>query len=1060
MFAGRARELDRLSLGLQEAEQGRTVAFALFGEPGIGKTRLATELSQRAQQKGFRVCWGRAWESGGAPVLWPWRQLLEAAGVPPGPELLESPARSGEFSVSDPEQARFAQFHGVLRSLKHALAAGPLLCVLDDLHAADLASIELATFVLRSLRDQRLFLLCTYRDREASAPGLRAAVSRLTREAEAIGLERLSAGESAAVVQEAMGARGDAVAAALYRATAGNPLFLVETLRSLSAEQLAVLSLEQLPVADGISTVVNQRAARLDGRQRELLGAASAIGREGELRLWAELLELPLAALEPLLEPLFATGLVARTGPLTFAFSHALVRDAIYLELSASERQRLHEQLARVLHSRVAAGERRLIEPRAHHALLAPALPVEQITAWVLEAASLLRARASWEAAIALLERALAVVPGDAPGRAELSLAHGWALGDAGQTDAMRECFRAVAQKGRQLRDPVLFARAVLGLGSHYVFGDPQTELFALLDEALAGLGDGHAALHARLTARKAAAMTPALEGEQALTLARAAVREVRSTADARAQLEVAVAAGSAMGDFEPADQRLAVNTELVRLARDAGEPVLELRGVSRLVTDHLELGDVARADAFALEREKLVQALQLPRLAATTPLFRSMRAMGAGEFALCEDAIAEVQRSLAEAPEPGLQRLIALHAFWLALLRDDRAAVEKILPEALRAAASIPSFPVLLSAAAHAQRGDAAAARRELSGLDARLPGLHSTMGLVTLAPAALIAGESAHARTAFELLQPRAHLNAVWGLFGLVFGPPVAMTLGTLACALGEAPSAADHFAAAHARAAATRAAAHAAWVCFHHGCALIGPLNDPDEGRRQLEAAASRAAALGMKGLEERAGAALGKAVEAPAKKGAPSKPPPAPASDELRMEPQGSDWIVRHGARQVLVPNMKGMPMLAELIAHPNREIHALELVGEGEGVADAGDSGELLDEEAKATYRARLRELAGALEDAEELGQVERAESIRSEVEALRHELSRAVGLGGRDRRGQASAERARIAARRRLRDAIARIAQADAELGDFLERSVRTGQYCSYAPERTGRRKQ
>jgi len=1015
MLAGRDRELEQLTRGLDAAAGGRTAAFALVGEPGIGKTRLATELSERARERGFRVCWGRAWEAGGAPALWPWRQLLEGAGVQAS--TFDAAASTAEFPASDPEQARFAWFRGVLGALERALEQQPLLCVLDDLHAADLASIELATFAARSLRSRRLFLLCTWRDREAAQPGLRDAVSRLAREATPIGLQRLTQGESAALVHDAMGERGDAVAGSLFRATAGNPLFLVETLRSLSLGQAGALSAEELPVAEGITAVVRQRTAKLDEAQRGLLAAASAIGREGELDVWADAVSLRPPELSRQLEPLLATGFVSRVGPGGFAFSHALVRDAIYLELPAASRERLHEKLAEVMHAR------QRIEPRAHHALLAGTLPPEQLTAWVVEAAAQLRSRTAWEAAVALLDRALTVVSSP-----ELALARGWALGDAGDTDGMRRCFRAVAEQARSARDAVLFARAVLGLGSHYLFGDQQTELIALIDEALGSLGGGHPALHARLTARKAAAMTPAPHGEHALALARAAVAEVRTTSDARAQLEVAVSAGSAMGEFAPADERVPVNGDLVRLARERGEPVLELRGVSRLFTDHLELGDLGRADAFLLERARLIQAHQLTRFDVATPLFASMRAMGAGDFATCDAAIAEVRRRIEGSTDAAVQRLLAMHAFWLALLRDDRAAVDAALPEALRMTASIPAFSTMISAAAHAQRGALEAARRELAAVDDSLPWLHSTMALHTVAHVAAAAGSRRHLRAAYDLLRPRAHLNATWGLIGLVFGPPVSMTLGVLASALGDAAAAAKHFEAAHARASSTRAGVHEAWVCFHHGQAL----NDA----RQLAAARAKAEALQLTGLAQRIGVA-----------------PPQDAGG-LTLSQEGGGWRVRSGAREVLVPNMKGMSMLAELIAHPDREIHALELVGEGEGVADAGDGGELLDDEAKAAYRARARELAEVLEEAEELGQADRADTARSELEALRRELSRAVDVRGRDRRAQTGAERARIAARRRLRDAIARIAQADAELGALLDSAVRTGTYCCYAPNR------
>jgi hypothetical protein len=1080
MLAGRAAEIDRLTAGLRAAASGQTVAFALVGEPGIGKTRLATELADRARAEGFRVCWGRAWEAGGAPAFWLWRQLLEAAGVPASLEAVELASGSREFSASDPEQARFAQFHQVATALGEAASRGPLFCVLDDLHAADLASIELAAFVLRTLRGQRLFLLCSFRDREANQQPLREAMGRIAREAEVLVLQRLSADESAALVREAMGEHGQAIAGTLHRATSGNPLFLVETLRSLALA--GSYDLGELPVAEGITGVVRQRTARLSAEQRAVLGAGAAVGREGPIELWADAVGISLRALEAQLGALIETGLVSRGAGGMFSFSHALVRDAVYLELSDGARLALHERLARALDARVASGERKWVESRAHHALLAApereatvedslrsrgaggppapeggvveagsAIPAEQAASWVLDAAALLRARAAWEEAAALLARARAGLTASAAVQAELALAEGWALGDAGQSEAMRERFRAVAAQGRQRHDPALFARAVLGIGSHYVFGDTQVELLALIDEALAALGADHPALHARLTARKAAAMTPAPEAESALSLARAAVKEAHSAEDPRAQLDVAVAAGSALGEFAHAEERVPVNLELVRLARELGEPVLQLRGLSRLVVDHFELGDLARAEAFTLEFEQLAQALHLPRLGWPTPLFRSMRAMAAGDFDACAASLASVRTE-------GDPRVLAVHAFWLSLLRDDLEAMERVLAEALRATASVRSFSVMIAGVACVRRGDLEGARRELAAFDPRLPGLQSTVGLTTMAEVALAAGSLPHARTAFEMLKPRAHLNPTWGPIGFVLLPPVSMTLGNLACALGELDSAPRYFEAALARAASMRAAAHEAWVRFWYGSALLGPLRSPQAGQQLLEQVRANAVALGMPGLAQHAVAKLAMpGLIQPAATALERTAPRPSAAPELLIEPQGSDWIVRRGERQVLVPNMKGMPMLAELVAHPNEELHALALVGEGEGVADSGDAGEVLDDEAKAAYRARMRDLAERIEDAEELGNADRAEAAREELEALRRELSRAVGIGGRDRRALAGAERARVAAHRRLRDAIKRISQADPELGAWIDAAVRTGTYCCFSPHRPDR---
>jgi hypothetical protein len=141
--------------------------------------------------------------------------------------------------------------------------------------------------------------------------------------------------------------------------------------------------------------------------------------------------------------------------------------------------------------------------------------------------------------------------------------------------------------------------------------------------------------------------------------------------------------------------------------------------------------------------------------------------------------------------------------------------------------------------------------------------------------------------------------------------------------------------------------------------------------------------------------------------------------------------------------------RGIQYLARLVEQPDVAIHVLELAGSG-GHPDRGDAGELLDSNAFRAYRARLEALRNVVEDAEARGDAARAESARDEMDTIAQELARASGRGGRARRAESAVDRARSAVQRRIKDAIQRIAEQDADLGAWLSRAVHTGNYCSF----------
>ncbi|HSD88096.1 MAG TPA: hypothetical protein VLB44_11300 [Kofleriaceae bacterium] len=187
-----------------------------------------------------------------------------------------------------------------------------------------------------------------------------------------------------------------------------------------------------------------------------------------------------------------------------------------------------------------------------------------------------------------------------------------------------------------------------------------------------------------------------------------------------------------------------------------------------------------------------------------------------------------------------------------------------------------------------------------------------------------------------------------------------------------------------------------------------------------------------------------------------------PPAAPASGASVLHREGDYWSITFEGRTFRQRDLKGMRYLARLIEQPHRELHVLELVAIESGHATVspaeledtlGDAGEVLDANAKRAYRRRLVEIEEDIAEAARSGDRERAMRARAEQEFLERELSRAVGLGNRDRRSGSASERARVSVTRALRQALSRIREHDRGFGEHLERALRTGTYCAYEPD-------
>jgi hypothetical protein len=181
---------------------------------------------------------------------------------------------------------------------------------------------------------------------------------------------------------------------------------------------------------------------------------------------------------------------------------------------------------------------------------------------------------------------------------------------------------------------------------------------------------------------------------------------------------------------------------------------------------------------------------------------------------------------------------------------------------------------------------------------------------------------------------------------------------------------------------------------------------------------------------------------------------------PGSGVFRCE--GEYWTITYENAVCRLKDAKGLHYLAQLLRHPGREFHVLDLV-RGPSVGERNseeprpqtDAGGLpiLDEQAKAAYRQRLSDLRDELAEAERFHDAGRATRAREEIDALTEQLAAGVGLGGRDRVAGAAAERARSTVTLGIRSALKKVGARIPTLADQLTPRIRTGMFCVYLPD-------
>lgn len=1071
-FVGRTAESAAIASALHGATE-RTHLICVSGPAGIGKTTLAAHaVSPRGANTSThastdppaRAAWTRCWNGPGTPALWPWRQLLTELGVAidvataaTNTTTAISTTTNAHTTTSTPSaEDRFAQFDRICADLCTLSLKRPLTVIIDDIHWADRASLELLHFVARHPRPSALRIIATFRDDEASSGDHASIIATIEREAQSFRLAGLDS-ESIGSIANRLGIESADTVRSVTDRTAGNPFFATELLRQLADTGIDA----EQPVPTSIRALLDSQLALIEPNARAALEAAAVQGEVFSASTLAAATRIEPFELEEMLEAAQRSRLVARHNG-DWSFAHALIGETLLEELSPHDIARHHLATADAIEKQYGLDDPAHIESLANHVAAAAGLATpDRMIAVSLIAAGVARRQLAFETESTLLKRAIELLR---------STDHTSELLDALIARCVAEKaagnFDEAVAVGLEAADVAQLSNDPVGLGRVALVFPPDTEgveldqtynadQARLREAALATLPDDQAVLRCQLQAAHAMSLYWSESPTEAERHHHATLRRDTLTADALHTAEqlgddhtLAIALHARIyANWGPSTDstRLELALRLVAVADRIGDSRLALAGRVWRITDHLTNNRLVEADidleAFESEAQRNVDRYQL---------WSAMRIRA--NIAFMRGDVVEMERLASEAFKFGrtfLPNDAALH-FYSAML-GPVAFVRGVFGDTLDFVrdmaiqnSHVPAWRIGYAIAA-AEAGEVDTARSELDAIAANdfamFPrDLDFFTSLASAAAVALITKNREAALSIIRHVQPRSGLLIVHGIGYTHYGS-FDLALGQCADALDRV----DEARSAYERSIEQLDIAGSKYRSYAR--LLLGRListHDPITARRVLSEAVDQFESYNAERMVDRCHVALSEL-------------------DALRTvtlsEAQGGWRLAQHGAEVVELPDLKGFRALQELLVHPNQSRHALVLAaiieGHGSPLPVTGDQLELADEQAMAHYRSRLAELDHDLDAADRSGDTARSERLHEEFDALTDELRRVRGFAGHSTTAPNDADRARVNVTKHVKRAIERIAEADSSLGEMLRESITTGMHCSYVPGST-----
>jgi class 3 adenylate cyclase len=877
-LAGRGGEFATLLDALKQVVEGKPHAVVLRGEPGCGKSHLAATLADAARQAGFGVYWGRSADVQPPPRFRPWVEILSAyaaehaadeswrgdfalasALFPLIPALRDT---LGAASAVEPADDPLAIADALLAFLRNATRRSPLLLVIEGADSLDTSSLQLLTFVVQRLESMPLLILTTMHPSGGAAPQV-AALARPP--FTVIDIGPLSAEDVAEVLTRVTGAEVAAdIHAAVLQRTAGNALLVHEIARLLAsqpADQAQHLAAASIP--QSVKEVAAARIGRLSAGARSVLELAAAHGAAVRADVISAAYGADAAAS---LAEASAGGLIVAGDDGRFRFSQEVMREAIYTTLPLAARRERHAALADAIERVLPEGPARAGDLARHLNLTGRPGDARRALECARIAAEDAQRRIAPEEGAAFCRLALEsyeqVGERDDELHADLLLHLGDVLRFL-QLPESRSHILHAAQLAKATHNVDQLVQAALALTGGNTPTQPDEADIALIEDALAALPDTATAARCVLLARLGMALYFSKDRARKDRLTREAVEGARELGDPAVLCEALGARFVALWGPHNIEERLAVATEIIRVAEEAG-----LAGEARsaygyrLVT-RLELGDIDGVNADDQSYFVLAERERNPNARWHQAVVRAGGRLFFGHFAEGEQ---QAQRALASVPSamPGMQNPVPFQFFGIQMfiLRWCQGRLGELEGVVKGLAWQFAAFPAWRCALTFllGELGRDVEAKSEFEALaatDFELPeDAHWLIGMTLLAESAVFLGDIARAEQIYERMLPYEGINVVVqpgiGALG-----SASLYLGRLAALMGRTHTAERHFEDALEMNRRMRARPWLAYAQCEYGRLLLRRDNHGDTERAQemLASALDLAQQLGMRALVER-------------------------------------------------------------------------------------------------------------------------------------------------------------------------------------------------------------